>query len=440
MSKARVLVGSAWFAIATAIPTMTHAAPAASATAKPHAKPGWVVVDEECFYPLRRDSAMVLHNAFVHYRQHEEKAAANEIRKAVSWVKYAAGHALPVTQVKLATAESELSALAVDLDKGNVVDAARLEDTLTRASQTLAEWHYYKAKELYGRDEAGFAAMNLDAAVAHLRHAAETAHYEFGPDTITLFDSVQKPDKQDFTTQRIATNILGDQLDGVEHALQQLGNSLKASQPQQTTDTTPPSTTSRPASAPGWVVLEDDWCAPMRFDFLDTLHQARVNYRQKEMKTAGHEIERAVTWLRYAELDADKQTAGDLATARMDLFDFAGTLESGRPVMAKKLDAAFAHASAALAKYHHFKAHKALDEGDLKKAGEDLQAAADHLRAAASLANHEYSTDVMAIFDDYAPFGSWEEAVELTPSKLSANLQTIEQELDKLSAKLSNSK
>ena len=41
-------------------------------------------------------------------------------------------------------------------------------------------------------------------------------------------------------------------------------------------------------------------------------------------------------------------------------MDFSARLKSGKPVLARQLDAAFAHASVALAKHHHFQSGKAL--------------------------------------------------------------------------------
>ncbi len=196
----------------------------------------------------------------------------------------------------------------------------------------------------------------------------------------------------------------------------------------------------KPKSSPGWVVIEEDWWFPLRYDFLDSLHKARVHYRAKEEKAASAEIDTAATWLKYAENDADKATAEELATARLDLMDFSAALKAGKPIVAKKLDAAFAHASAALAKHHHFKSHKALDEGDLKTAGRYLMSAVDHLRAAANSANHEYGSEIVSIYDDYAPYGHWDEAVVFEKNKLESNLTTVKSELEKLATKLKSGK
>ena len=117
-------------------------------------------------------------------------------------------------------------------------------------------------------------------------------------------------------------------------------------------------------------------------------------------------------------------------------MDYSASLKSGKPVLAKKLDAAFAHASVVLGRWHHFKSSKALDQSDLKTAGMHLMAAADLLRNAAQSANREYGSEAYDIYDDYAPYGYWDDTIVFEKGKLEANLSTIKSELEKLAAKL----
>lgn len=192
----------------------------------------------------------------------------------------------------------------------------------------------------------------------------------------------------------------------------------------------------KPKASPGWVVIEEDWSHPFLHDFSTALHKAREHYRAKEDKSASAQIDKAVAWLLYAQDHADKATAEDLSTARYDLMDFSASLKSGKPVLARKLDAAFADASMALAKHHHFQAGKAIAEDDLKTAGRYLMAATDLLRNAAQSANLEYGVEAVSIFDEYAPYGYWDDSVVFEKSKLESNLSTVKTELEKLALKL----
>ena len=53
---------------------------------------------------------------------------------------------------------------------------------------------------------------------------------------------------------------------------------------------------------------------------------------------------------------------------------------------------------------------------------------------------HECSKEFVTIYDEYAPHGYWDETVAFTPSKLAANLTTIENELSKLGEELKTGK
>ena len=117
----------------------------------------------------------------------------------------------------------------------------------------------------------------------------------------------------------------------------------------------------KPKASPGWVVIEEDWSYPFLDDFSTALHKAREHYRAREEKSAGAEIDKAISWLQYAQEHANKATAEEISTARYDLIDFSAALKSGKPVLAKKLDAAFAHASGALARHHYFESDKAFE-------------------------------------------------------------------------------
>ena len=196
----------------------------------------------------------------------------------------------------------------------------------------------------------------------------------------------------------------------------------------------------KPKASPGWVVLEEEWWNPFLYDFSTTLHNAREHYRAREEKAAAVEIDKAISWLTYAQSHANRATAEDLSTAQYDLMDLSAALKSGKPVLAKKLDAGFAHASAALAKHHHFQSGKALAEGDLQTAGRHLMAATDLLRNAAQSANLEYGTEAVELYDTYAPYGYWDDTIVFEKSKLESNLTTIQRELEKLAAKLKASR
>ncbi len=193
---------------------------------KPQESPGWIILEEEWYFPLRFDSLATMNNARMLYRKHEEKAAASDLRRAVTWLKFAESHAEPITRSKLTTAASELTSLADDLDQGKLRDAASMEYSLARASAALAEWHYFKARESWGQSDEKYAAQYLQAAVAHLKHAAGSAHYQYGPDTVTVFDQVTRNDVTTSEAETFDHNVLGKRLDAIENAVKEMSDHL----------------------------------------------------------------------------------------------------------------------------------------------------------------------------------------------------------------------
>ncbi len=196
----------------------------------------------------------------------------------------------------------------------------------------------------------------------------------------------------------------------------------------------------KPKASPGWVVIEEDWTSPLLGEFATSLHKARTHYRAKEDKSASAEIDKANSWIKYAESHATLATAEDLSTARLDLMDYSASLKKGKPVLASKLDAAFAHASLALGKHHYFDSNAALSEGDLKSAGQHLMAATALIRDTAQSANLEYGSQLVDIDNDYSPYGYWDDTIVLETSKLEANLTTVKNEIKKLASLLKSSK
>jgi hypothetical protein len=202
-------------------------APAVQKGDKPASSPGWIVIEEDWWYPLRLDPFDALEDARFHYRRGEEMAAAHDVHKAAAWLRFAENHALPETQKKLADAAADLSTLSADLESGKVGAAERLEGSLARASEALAEWHYFQARDHLGKLEAGYAAEDLEAAAEHLQLAANSAHHEFGPDTMTVFDRVRENGLAVTEAKTIDLDVLGKDLDAIQKAVQEMDETLK---------------------------------------------------------------------------------------------------------------------------------------------------------------------------------------------------------------------
>ncbi len=196
--------------------------------AKPAASPGWIVVEEDVWTPLRFEPLYALDSIRYHFRRNEEMAAANQIDKAVSWLKLAASHALPITQEKLTASAKELTTVAKDLRAGKITAAAAMDGSLARAASALSEWHFYKSKEAWAKDEGQDAGRDLAMAAQYLQHAANSAHYQFGPDTTEVVTKLYEHGKLKSESTHYDHDALGRDLQSIETAINDLSVALKS--------------------------------------------------------------------------------------------------------------------------------------------------------------------------------------------------------------------
>ena len=70
------------------------------------------------------------------------------------------------------------------------------------------------------------AAEDLEAAAAHLENAAMSAHMQYGPDTITVFEDIYKDGKLVSEGKTVDNNKLGEHLDTIEGAVQTMADAL----------------------------------------------------------------------------------------------------------------------------------------------------------------------------------------------------------------------
>jgi hypothetical protein len=202
---------------------------------EPNRASGGLEMKEEVWYPWRFESLVWEDDAWMHFRQHEEKAAADELRKSESWLKFAASHALPQSREALEAAASDLDALATDLEQGNVVKASRLRYAVARADDALADWHYFKARDGAGRSEDGTAAeeeadaaLHLRTAARYLEHAAASARIEYGPQTTSFSEDIDEFGRVVDEGATIEPAHMARHLDDLEHELKTMAKTLEA--------------------------------------------------------------------------------------------------------------------------------------------------------------------------------------------------------------------
>ena len=189
---------------------------------KPTATPGWIVIEDDFWYPWAFEPIYWFDSAESHYRQRQEKAAASELRKAESWLNFAATHAQPITKKSLDEASAALKALADDLDKGKIGSMRDLDSAMVKANKALAEWHYFKADQNLAKSEEKDAAQNLQAAARYLKKAADSARYQYGSEFVSVYD-----DLFGWTVTDVVPNTLKSNLAVVKTEIGRLAATLK---------------------------------------------------------------------------------------------------------------------------------------------------------------------------------------------------------------------
>lgn len=211
-------------------PAKSKSAPAQTVTAAKPATditPTWTVVEEDFWFPLRYEPMRSFDGARYDYRRSEEKSAAYEINKAVSWLGWAERHAMPETKAKLTEAATELKAVSKDLQSGNMYAAEKMDASLSKAASALSEWHYYRAKDWWGKSDAKHAGDDLVMAANYLQRAADSAHYQFGPDTQEVVTDVFRNGKWINDEKHTDHNWIAKNIEGVEGGLREIAASLK---------------------------------------------------------------------------------------------------------------------------------------------------------------------------------------------------------------------
>ena len=189
--------------------------------------PTWTIVEEDFWFPLRYEPMRSFDGARYDYRRSEEKLAACEIDKAVSWLGWAERHAMPETRAKLTEAANELKLVSKDLHAGDMYSAAKMDASLSKAASALSEWHFYRAKDWWGKSDAKRAGNDLVMAANYLQRAADSAHYEFGPDSQEVVSEVFRNGKWINDETHTDHNWIAKSIAGVESGLREIAASLK---------------------------------------------------------------------------------------------------------------------------------------------------------------------------------------------------------------------
>jgi hypothetical protein len=127
---------------------------------------------------------------------------------------------------------------------------------------------------------------------------------------------------------------------------------------------------------------------------------AHDSFLSKEYKKASEEIRKGAAFVRLEAGSAVDQAKQDLQASEQELQRLAKEVEQGSVHDVQRLDRAFARASNSLALSHRIKAGEAWNKKELRKAGNELQAAATLLESGANWVGAEAKASVAATVRD----------------------------------------
>jgi len=156
------------------------------ATETPKAPEGYVVVKDEVLDAFVESPGEHFHKARQSFLKKNYKAAAEEIRKSVAFMKLEEARADAEGKKLLTASIDELEKLAKDVEQGSVTSAATLNQAFARAHHALAKHHYLRAMEFKTKEAGVQFGHALKASAIHLEHGFAWAGHEMDAATVAV--------------------------------------------------------------------------------------------------------------------------------------------------------------------------------------------------------------------------------------------------------------
>jgi hypothetical protein len=348
----------------------------------PTAPEGWIVLEEDFWFPLAYEPGTYFHRAHAEYLKKDYDLAAIDLRQAAAFLRLQARRSTYTEHATaLYTAAYRLSNLAGKVENRKVNSAAQLDREFARAHYALAEHDYVMAQESWKKKHPYTTGYNLNAAVFNLESGYSWANAEMGKpgfnamaDAGALADELIAGGPKEY---EVAAT-----LDAVRAAINALSKRVNELPKDPGLAMDVPVITVAPAIEPGWVLVDEGIWTDLPDSAGRHLHNAYEAYIQRQSEQAATEIHRAIFDL---ELQAGRATGAD-RTALMDsIHDLEGLLvsydhaDANLELSRERYDHAIAGACYALAR-HHCERAEADWAADLKmSAGYDLKWAANYL-------------------------------------------------------------
>jgi serine protease Do len=182
---------------------------------------------------------------------------------------------------------------------------------------------------------------------------------------------------------------------------------------------------SRPTAAPSGTLLKEE------------SQKARETFLKKDFKEAASAIRQAALLLNTESAKAAGDAKQDLIRSAEELDELANKVDKRAVRSEKELDASFARAEAALAKYYHAIASESWAKKEVSVAGRYLGAAVVHVENALNLGEQKIREESKnAIRQAKEVAGKMEKDVGLSGSEVGRSLEAVRKEIGQLTRRV----
>ncbi len=132
----------------------------------------WLVSDVTAWYPVSEQPQRHFTDAVADYAKQDYKAAAGDVRKAISYLRLEANRSAGDAKQELHSSIVQLDKLAAAVEKGGMKEEQSMDRAFAKANHALALEHRSRAAESWARKEYDKAGYELKASAHGLESAA----------------------------------------------------------------------------------------------------------------------------------------------------------------------------------------------------------------------------------------------------------------------------
>ncbi|MCB0153148.1 MAG: hypothetical protein KDF65_00025 [Anaerolineae bacterium] len=280
----------------------------------------------EVYSPLVEWPVSHLGQALAAFDKGETEQAAEQIFKAISFLRVEETRATGVVRQALTNSINDLEQVGRDLREGHPASREALDKAFVRAYQALGNHHYLRAEEAMTNEDLVSAGHELQATAKTLEPRLSEADRAFITDLHKLADDLM-------AGSPLTTADIAQAMKATGQQLEKLGQ-MTASE------------SGRIKTSDEWVVADGDFFVPVINELGQHLKVARESFLAKDYPTTATEIRAAAQILQEEEVKPEAKSVVEAqSTAGQALLDLADKVEQGQEVSeVRQLDTVFAQA------------------------------------------------------------------------------------------------